>query len=273
MGKRTGHKIIGFIAMYFLLYSLGISKDSFIVDETGFRVRVLENRIFGPGERFLYDVYYGVIPAGSAGIELLPETITYRQAPCYQIHTWARSAKAFDLFFKVRDEVNAYMDSRGIFTWYFRKQLREGKYRDLKVVDYDQRSGLAYLSDEGVPDDTSRIPLYVQDAISALYYFRLQPIESGQSLFIPVHDIRRTYNLRVDILGREMVKTPAGNFECYKVEPVLESAGIFKSKGRIWIWFTTDEKRIPVKMQTKILIGSITAYMKKYVPAESADSR
>ncbi len=241
---------------------------SFITDETGFAVRVLENGIFGPGESFLYTVYYGIIPAGTAGIELLPDTIVYRQAPCLQIHTWAKSAKAFDLFFKVRDDVLAYMDARGIFTWYFRKKLQEGKYRDLKIVDYDQRTGWAYTTDENVPSDTSKIPLYVQDAISALYYFRLQDIKVGQPVYIQVHDIRKTYPLRVDVLSREKVETPAGTFDCFKVEPSLESAGIFKSTGRIFIWFTTDERRLPVKMQTKVLIGSITAYLKKYTPGK-----
>lgn len=241
----------------------------FIMDSTGFQIRVLENEIFGKGERFVYDVSYGIIPAGTAGIEIQPQLITHRQAPCYHIYTWARSAKAFDLFFRVDDQVDAYMDARGIFTWYFEKRLNEGSYHDVKQVDYDQREGWAYTVDDGEPTDTSRIPLFVQDAISALYYFRLQPeLEVGKSLFIEVHDIRKTYPLRIDIVKREKIKVPAGMFDCYKVEPVLESAGIFKSTGRIFIWFSTDEKRIPVLMKTKVLIGSITAYLKEYVPGE-----
>ncbi|HDH58008.1 MAG TPA: DUF3108 domain-containing protein, partial [Bacteroidetes bacterium] len=97
-------------------------------------------------------------------------------------------------------------------------------------------------------------------------YFRLQPIEVGQSVYIQVHDIRKTYPLKVDILARETVETPAGIFDCIKVEPVLESAGIFKSKGRIFLWFTDDERRMPVILKAKVLIGSITAYLKEYKP-------
>jgi hypothetical protein len=230
---------------------------TFIMDSTGFQIRVLDNQIFGMGEKFVYNVYYGVIPAGTAGIDILPDLVTYRQAPCYHIYTWARSAKAFDIFFKVDDQVHAYMDTRGIFTWYFEKKLSEGKYHDLKVVDYDQREGIAYTSDDGVPSDTSRLPLFVQDAISALFYFRLQEVKVGKSIYIYVHDIRKTYPLRIDIMGRETVETPAGKFDCIKVEPVLESAGIFKSTGRIFLWFTDDERRLPVQMKTKVLIGSI----------------
>ncbi|RJP77674.1 MAG: DUF3108 domain-containing protein [Candidatus Zixiibacteriota bacterium] len=240
-------------------------EPEFIIDNTGFIVRHLDNGRFGLGERFLFDVNYGVITAGEAGIEILPDLETYRGAPCYHIHTWARSSKTFSRVFKVDDQVHSYMDTRGMFTWYFEKRLNEGKYHDVKVVDYDQRLGKAYTFDEGVPQDTSDIPLYVQDAISSLYYFRLLPeIEVGKSYHVEVHDIHKTYPLRVDVLEREKVKVPAGEFWAYKVEPVLESAGIFKQKGRIFIWFSDDEYRFPVQMQSKVLIGAISAELKEF---------
>ncbi len=267
MKYRTCQALIALL----VFATLCSAQEVFITDSTGFEVRVLENNIFGPGERLEYDVYFGVIPAGKAGIELLPEVINYRQAPCYQIHTWARSAKAFKLFFKVEDDIYAYMDTRGIFTWRFEKRLNEGKYHDVKIIDYDQRSGFATMTNDGVPEDTSEITMFVQDAISALFYFRLQPLEIGKTIDINVHDIRKTYPMKIEIQGKERVETPAGNFDCIKVEPVLESAGIFKSKGRIWIWFTDDERHLPVKMSSKILIGSITAYLKKYEAGKLLD--
>ncbi|MCX6639896.1 MAG: DUF3108 domain-containing protein [bacterium] len=234
------------------------------VDSTVTPARVVENHIFGQGEQFKYNVSYGIVPAGTAGFEITPDLVTYRGVECYNIHTWAYSAKSFDLFFKVRDEVHSYMDARGIFTWYFQKSLKEGRYHDVKIVDYDQQAGLAYTNDDGVPTDTSQIPMFVQDALSALYYFRLQPLEVGKSLYIQIHDIKKTYPMRIDVLGYETIDVPAGTFKCFKVEPVLESAGIFKSKGRIFLWFTDDEYRIPVLMKTKVLIGSIVAYLKEW---------
>jgi hypothetical protein len=47
------------------------------------------------------------------------------------------------------------------------------------------------------------------------------------------------------------------------VEPVLDGDGIFNSSGRIFIWFTDDEKRIPVLMQCEIKLGSIKATLTK----------
>jgi hypothetical protein len=236
----------------------------FVIDDLGFVIRVVENGRFGTGERFVYDVKYGFIKAGEAGIEIMPELVYYRNASCYHIHTWAETSKTFSTFFRVEDSIHSYMDHRGIFTWYFEKRLNEGSYHDVKVVDYDQRRGKAYLYDKGVPSDTSNIPLFVQDAITALYYFRLQDIEVGRSYHVPTHDIRKTYPLRVDVLGVENIEVGAGTFRCFKVEPVLESAGIFKQKGRIFIWFSDDEYRIPVLLKSKVLIGSFTAELREF---------
>lgn len=240
--------------------------DGFVIDDTGFLIRVLDNRVFGTGERIVFDVKYGFITAGEAGLEILPELTTYRQAPCYQLHTWARSSPTFRVFFKVQDDTYSYLDTRGLFTWYFEKRLNEGSYHDVKVVDYDQRLGKAFLYDDGVPKDTSNILLFIQDAISSLYYFRMLPLEVGKSVYIDVHDVRKTYPMRIDVLKRETVEVPAGKFKCFKVEPVLESAGIFKQEGRIFIWFTDDERRLPVRLRSKVLIGSISADMRSFTP-------
>ena len=62
---------------------------------------------------------------------------------------------------------------------------------------------------------------------------------------------------------RETIKTDLGTFKTVKVEPVLDGDGIFNSSGRIFIWFTDDEKRLPVLMQCEIKLGSIKAELKK----------
>ncbi|MGH7219026.1 MAG: DUF3108 domain-containing protein, partial [Nitrospiraceae bacterium] len=35
--------------------------------------------------------------------------------------------------------------------------------------------------------------------------------------------------------------------------------GLFLNKGNIRVWFTTDDRRIPVRMKAKVVIGSIVA--------------
>jgi hypothetical protein len=243
-----------------------LAAEDVIADTSAFQVRVLKNDVYGPGEQFIFDVKYGIIKGGEAGIEILPDLVTWRGAPCLHIHTWAKSSKTFSAFFKVDDQINSYLDARGIFSWFFNKRLNEGSYHDFKEVDYDHRALKAYTKDEGVLKYTNDILRYVQDAISSLYYYRLQPFQVGQTIIVNVYDINEGYALRVDVVARETIKVPAGTFRCLKIEPRLESAGIFKGKGKMNIWFSDDLRHIPVMMQTKVPIGSISAQLKTYIP-------
>jgi hypothetical protein len=72
--------------------------------------------------------------------------------------------------------------------------------------------------------------------------------------------------MEVRVLGRETVKTPAGKFKCVVLEPLLKAGGIFKNKGRLVIWLTDDERRIPVLMKSKVMIGSVKVVLREIRP-------
>jgi len=220
---------------------------------------------FAVGESLEYHVRYGVIPAGKARIALL-DTASVRGQLCYHAVSQARSAKAFDIVFKVRDKVETWFDYDSLYSRRFHKRLQEGGYRDFKIVEYYYDKGTARLVDDGEFKGDYPIPPWVQDALSALFWVRTLPFAEDTVLIVPTHDVRKTYDLRVVIGKKERVSTPAGEFECYKVEPRLESGGIFKKdKGaRIWIWFTADDRKLPVLMQSKVFFGHITAELEEY---------
>ena len=73
-----------------------------------------------------------------------------------------------------------------------------------------------------------------------------------------------TYFLPVKFLGRQRIDVDAGTFDCIIVEPLMKEGGLFKSEGRVIIWLTDDERKIPVKVSTKVVIGSIDAELREY---------
>ena len=46
------------------------------------------------------------------------------------------------------------------------------------------------------------------------------------------------------------------------IEPKLKGEAVFKQSGRILIWITNDEYKIPVRLESKITIGSFVAVLK-----------
>ena len=61
------------------------------------------------------------------------------------------------------------------------------------------------------------------------------------------------------VLRREDLKTPLGQFKTVVIQPLLKSEGIFARTGDMLIWLTDDDRRIPVQMKSKVIVGSITA--------------
>jgi hypothetical protein len=74
----------------------------------------------------------------------------------------------------------------------------------------------------------------------------------------PVNDGGRTYDVSVEVQASEEIRTPAGTFQTLRLEPrVFE--GLFRKKGRMFVWLTDDAEKMPVQVKARINIGTITA--------------
>jgi hypothetical protein len=219
------------------------------------------------GERIDFHVAFGIVPAGKARLEVLDTLRVNGQLALHAVST-ARSAKSFDLVFKVRDSIETWFDADSVYALRFRKRLREGPYRDEKIVEFDLADSLVRWQDDGRDKPPLVVEPRVQDVLSAGYKARLLPMSVGDTFSIRTHDVNKTYDLMVIVHARETVETPAGVFDCFKVEPVLRSGGIFKKEkgARVFVWVTADNRRIPVQMQSKVSFGTITASMESYIP-------
>lgn len=223
--------------------------------------RKIENRAFMLGEKLTYDVKYGFITAGIAEFSI-PRITKIAGRDVYNIVFKVNSVPTFDLFYKVRDRYETYIDVEGLFPWRFEQHIREGKYsRDFSAF-FDQRKGKAKTT-EGSYD----IPKYVNDIVSAFYLartFDYSKMKEDDKIQLENFYKDKVYPLDVIFRGRETVSVPAGTFNCIILEPLVREGGLFKSEGTLVIWLTDDELKIPVKVKTKVIIGSIDAELISY---------
>jgi hypothetical protein len=227
-----------------------------------------KNEVFGVGERLIFDLDYSFVTAGRTvmSIDSIVEVEGYK---CYRLVSTVSSNKTFDLIFKVRDRVETNIDITGIFSRRYYKQLQEGKYKDNKEVFYDQEKGKARVYKDKVLKKVSKIEPCSQDILSSLFFFRTLDLEVGDTINVNLYDVSKSYPLKVKVNRRERIKVPAGTFDCLVVEPFLESEGMFRSKGKIELWLTDDQRKIPVQMRTYILlIGHIDARLREYTSGE-----
>lgn len=239
--------------------SVGLAEDFDLTD--------LPAVAFGPGEKMVYKIGYGLVNAGEGTLELIGMK-KYQGHICYQVQTRAHSNRYFSTIYKVRDKVISYIDAKELHSRYFYKRLREGDYRKTVEISFDHENEVARYAD-GQIFDTVR---GVQDVLSAFYYVRYQDLKEGDVFEVPAHSSRKTYQLAVHVKGKETVKVEAGTFECYRVEPVMQGEGLFKHEGKLTLFVTDDENRVPVLIRTKVPVGSIDVELKEYTPGRPLKS-
>ncbi|MCX6175407.1 MAG: DUF3108 domain-containing protein [Ignavibacteriales bacterium] len=229
--------------------------------QTKSEFRKIENKAFKLGEKLTFDVNYGFVTAGIAEYSI-PKIVKLAGRDVYNVVFNVSSLSAFNPFFKVHDHYETYIDVEGIFPWRFEQHIREGGYSNDFSAFFDQRKGKAKTS-EGSYD----IPKYVHDIVSALYFARIfdyTKLKDGDKVHLENFYKDKTYPLDILFKGRETVSVKAGKFDCIILEPLVQEGGLFKSEGKIVVWLTNDDLKIPVKVKTKILIGSIDAELSDY---------
>lgn len=247
---------------YFVKVQYGQAQDSLeansLIGEIDPIGRNLDNYAFGLGEFLQFDVGYGFINAGTATMEVV-DLIEYNGRPAYRLLSTANSNKFFSSFYPVRDRVESIFDAIGLFSWHFDKELREGKYRARRVYSFDQVNHRTVYK-----GDTLEVAAYVQDALSVLYYIRTLDLKVGHTFYVDSFVDGRHFKLEVKVHRRESIKTDAGKFDCLVVEPIMQSAGVFKHEGKLTVWMTDDRLHLPVLMKSKVLVGSISAELTDY---------
>lgn len=223
--------------------------------------RKLENKAFKEGEKLTFEVKYGFVTAGIAVMQI-PKIKRISGRDAYHVTFEVNTVPSFDWIFKVRDRYETYIDVEGLFPWRFEQHIREGGYsRDFSAF-FDQRKGKAKTS-----EGEYEIPLYVNDILSAFYLartFDYSDLKINDRINLKNFYKDKVYDLDVKYLGKEVIEVDAGKFSCIIVEPLVQEGGLFKSEGNIIVWLTDDDLRVPVKVKTKVVVGSIDAELTMY---------
>ena len=207
---------------------------------------------FKSGESLRFSVQYGFIHAGTAWLEV-PEVADWNGHRAWRLVARAESNSFFDRFYKVRNRIESLWDQDSRFCWRYFEDRHEGHYTANDTMVYEPDSSCMHYKN----GQSFTVPGPVQDALSSFYLTRFQALPIGGRVTFDYHASRKTALMEVKVLGREKVRTPAGTFNCVMIEPLLKAGGIFKNHGRLVIWLTDDERRMPVLMKSKVAIGSV----------------
>ncbi|GAC1453027.1 MAG: DUF3108 domain-containing protein [Desulfuromonadaceae bacterium] len=177
----------------------------------------------------------------------------------------AKSADWLHIFFPVDDRIESYLVSGTPPSYIgsprlYQEQKHEGKTITNREARFDrQKLEVTTMDHRDKSEKKQAITKRTYDTLSSFFYFRTIPLQVGTSYFIDIYDCNRLWNTEVKVLRREELVTPLGKFKTIVIHPLLKSEGIFARTADMFIWLTDDDRRIPVQMKSKVVVGSITA--------------
>jgi hypothetical protein len=207
------------------------------------------HQTFAAGETLDYNLTWLRISGGSARM-----TISAPEEGRYRITSVARSGSAVAKLVKVREAIETTVSRSTFSTLRFIKRHDEkGETKeDVTTVE----DGVATRRRKKVK--SVRVPTPVYDPISVIYYLRTLDLSPGTKHELDLVSDAKLYNVHVHVRRRERIQTPAGTFDTVMVEPSMESGGVSREE-RLFVWYTDDERRIPVRIRTEVKVGAITA--------------
>jgi len=213
---------------------------------------------FYPGEKLMFQLKWTFIPAGEAVLEVLPiDTLSGVNA--YHFLLTAKSNSFIDNFYKVRDKIDAYTDIEMTHSILYKKKQQEGKtHRDVAVTFHWKNNKAVYSTLKEAHPPIDILPGSF-DPLSAFYFVRLFDLEKKSSIERPVTDGKKCIIGKAAVVKRETLKLASGTYDTYLIEPEIEHVGgVFeKSKdAKIQVWVTADHRRIPVRLKSKVVVGS-----------------
>lgn len=222
-------------------------------------------------EKLVFNAVWKFVAVGEATLELRG-FVDIEGRKAHHIYSYAKSKPFFDSFFKVRDTNESWLDEESKTALRYASKISEGGWKKEETLYFNQPEKTYLLNDSGKmkKDKTSE---NVQDVMSALYYIRTLDIKVGEKYVLDAHSGDLPWPLTIKVLRKETIKVPAGEFECFVLEPgIRKNAGIINASGKMLVWVTADEKKIPVYLKVKIpIVGSVEAELSR-IEDQNADT-
>ncbi len=210
-------------------------------------------------ERMKFDVYWMGIYAGSAYLYVEGNSETIK------ISSEVKSASFISNFYYVHDKAESNIE-RGK-PKYFRLIQIEGKHRGDKEIKFDYDAGeIIFINNiKNKMSIHKGIDKVFMDVLSGFFYLRSLSISGKDSIYIDIFDSDKFATVEIKILREEKIETFDGKeVSALLIKPELTTEGLFKRKGDIFIWISNDDKKIPLRIETKVPVGKITAELKEY---------
>jgi hypothetical protein len=211
-------------------------------------------------ERLSYTIEWRLIHAGNALLETGPNSALLK----------LESAGMVSTLYKVDDTYKVQFDAPFCATSSTMDSKEGSRHRET-TINFDRSRNRAFLTERDLIRNTIvsktevQTPNCVHEVLAALQRLRRTRVDVGQSVQLPVSDGRKSAAVKVEAQEREQVKTPAGTFSTIRYEVNVLNNVIYSRQGRVFVWLTDDDRRLPVQIRLRMNfpLGTVTLELEK----------
>ena len=202
------------------------------------------------GEAYTYKINYGIINAGYAKL-----SVKNLKNGIYTFEGKGWSNWTFDNFFKVRDTYTSYYDYVEKKPVRFVRDVNEGGHTIKQDYTFN-------VKENKVKTKKGEYKIFdnFQDMLSAFYYARgvsKDEMLKDSVIRLNIFMDEEEYEMGIKYVGNETIETKLGTIDCMVFILTLQEGRIFKDEESMKIWISDDSNRALVKVETKVLVGTI----------------
>jgi len=232
------------------------------------KLPVLKSSAFEVGEILKYKFKYGFFTGAEATFQVLASNAKFDNRETYRLVASGRTSGAFDIFHKVRNHYESFIDKETFVPYLYTEDISESDYRRTdKARFYPNEKKI--IANKGTFKMTTH---QVFDLISAYYFSRnlnLNNVAIGDKFTLNYFLDDGITPLTIEYFGKEKIKTSLGYFNCHKYSPAIQPGRIFRKGSKLYLWITDDVNNIPIKAQAELVVGSLTMELSSAIGLKS----
>lgn len=242
-------------------------------DSAGFAGRRPIKDPFRVGEEVDLAITYLRMTAGHLKIKVMP-FVEVNGEKAYHFQIRAKTNEFFSKFYATDDYADTYLNYQTLLPYNMETHVRESKQlkeirsfidHDKLKADYWEKKVTKEHGEESKKLQWDILP-YTQNVISAAFYARVFQMIPGQTFKFRLTDEGKNMVFRGHVLRKEKLSTAIGEFNTIVIKPDFEIEGVFKPVGEIYMWLTDDDRRMIIRIESAIRIGTLVGKLHSITP-------
>ena len=228
---------------------------------------VSKSPTFADGERLKFKLGWSFFTVARAELEVQPGE--YEGSESLHIRVETRTNSFADAFYKVRNTSTSWVAPDLSRSFEYNADQQEGD-RERNTTALFQEDTARYVNNK---TGEEREPVDILpgsfDPLGIVFFVRSLDFEVGDKLIIPTSNGKEFFFTVVHVVDKVKRKFLIGKREAYVLEPdIKDIGGVFKKSpdGKIRFYFSADEEKLPLRMESEVAVGSFWAELAEVNP-------